>query len=223
MPSLTGLVIIPPPVTALLAFKEPSRRFVGRAGLFDRIPRFAVAALLAFHVVSGRFPLELVVFGGFDQFLAALFGRRDELVGALLVAVGGRPTVVVGADHRAVLRDHHRPALVAKLHTRATGRDGLVSLTAVEDRPVDGDDRTAGEMKPPVGKFFEQRRRRVLTAVVCRIEVWTPPAVGGRIDDRRRAGNDLRWPIESRVAAGRRALGGCVISWHICLRCQEGS
>ncbi len=147
--------------------------------------------LVAFHVVGGRFPLELIVFGGFDEFLAALFGRRDKLIGTLLVAVGGRPTVVVGADHLAVLRDHHRPTLVAKLHTRGTGRDGLISLHAGEIRPVGGDGRAANNVETPVGNHFEDCCRRILTAVVLRIEVRTLPAVGGRIDDRRFASNNL--------------------------------
>lgn len=111
-------VVLPPPIAALLALEKPRRRFVGRPGLLDGVPRFRVAAVVAVNVLRGRFALELSALFGLDEFVVRLRLGGDELRREFFVALGGPPAVVVRAGHRAVLAHHHRTALVAELHTR---------------------------------------------------------------------------------------------------------
>ena len=78
-----------------------------------------MATLLAGHVGRRGFSLEVRALLRLDDVVVALGLGGDELRGAFLVAVGGRATG--GTDHLAVAGVHHRPAVVAELHTGGSG------------------------------------------------------------------------------------------------------
>lgn len=121
-------------------------------------------ALLAGHVRRRGFPLEVRPLLRLDDVVVALGLGGDELGGAFLVAVGGRSTG--RTDHLVVTGVHHRPTVVAELHTdgvagrptkvaRRRGRDSTVRRTDQSNETASSSS-TTGQ--------FRTRNRSVSTA-----------------------------------------------------------
>jgi hypothetical protein len=113
--SVAASTVFSPSVTTVFVFalEKAGRRFVGGAGLFDRVPGLAVSTLLAGDVVGGGLAFEVRARLGLDDVVVGLLVGADELGRPVLVPARGRAT---GRTHHLVaLGVHQRTAVVAEL------------------------------------------------------------------------------------------------------------